>query len=234
MNKSKKKMKYNKKSQMKNGNNGCNGCNGNCGNDEGDEETNSDDDEKSGSSIYDFNGISTEITNYSMETPLVDSLINMRKKYKTNGSSNHIAAIIPDKHYFTQSYNSLIVVKGINSDKTKYGNKNVQTHAEMDALKKTNNLIKCNKIKKGKRMSLIILRVNRNNKLCCSAPCLHCTMQLSKSKSIVIDKIYFSTDSENIVCIKFNDWKLNPSSHITNGWRLLNKKNIERKSKLKN
>lgn len=228
MNKGKKKMKYNKKSQMNNVNNG---CNGNCGSDEDDDDVSSDEDGQSGRSLYNFNGISTEITNYNMETPLVDSLINMRKKYKTNGSSNHIAAIIPDKYYFTQSYNSSIVVKGINSDKTKYGNKNVRTHAEMDALKKTNNLIKCNKIKKGKRMSLIILRVNRNNKLCCSAPCLHCTMQLSKSKSIIIDKIYFSTDSEDIVCIKFNDWKLKPSEHITSGWRILNKKNIERRKK---
>jgi hypothetical protein len=171
-----------------------------------------------------------EKTNYDMNTPLVDGLIKVRNNYKTNSSSNHIAALIKDKNNFLEHYNSLTITKGINSDKTKYGNKNVKTHAEMDALNKTYNLVKRRKLKKGVKMSLIILRVNRNGKLCQSAPCVHCTIQLSKLKNIIIDKIYFSTDGEKIVSIKLTDWLKNPPQHITSGWRRLNKKNIEKRN----
>ncbi len=201
--------------------------NNNCNNDSSneDESINLDDDEKSD------NNISTEKTNYDINTPLIDGLIKIRNNYKTNSSSNHIAALIPDKNYFLHNYNSLTVTKGINSDKTKYGNKNVKTHAEMDALKKTHNLIKRHKLKKGVKMSLIILRVNKNGKLCESAPCLHCTIQFSKLRNITIDKIYFSIDGEKIVCTKFTDWLQNPSTHVTSGWRTLNKKNLDKRNK---
>jgi hypothetical protein len=172
-----------------------------------------------------------EETMYDINTPLVEGLVKIRNKCETNNSSNHIAALIPNKHNFTQNYNSSNVTKGINSDKTKYGNKNVRTHAEMDAIRKTSNQMKCNKIKKGKKMSLLILRVNKNGKLCCSAPCLHCTMQLSKVTNIIIDKIYFSIDNEKIVSVKFNDWVINPSQHITSGWKTLNRKNNEKNKK---
>jgi hypothetical protein len=191
-----------------------------------DEET--DDDDSSDRSV------STEETEYDIHTPLIDGLVKIRNGNKTNNSSNHIAAIFPDECHFLHNYNSFTITKGINSDKTGYGNKNVRTHAEMDALRKTHNLVKCNKIKKRKKMSLLILRVNRNGKLCDSAPCLHCTMQLLKSKNIIFDKIYFSINNEKIVCIKFSDWLLNPSQHVTSGWRTLQKKNIaKRKNKYK-
>ena len=143
MNKNKKNGKFKNKSSN----------NGNGSND--DESINTDDDDPSDRSCCSNNSTSTEETNYDVNTPLVDGLIKIRNNYKTNGSSNHIAALIPDKNHFLQNYNSLTITKGINSDKTKYGNKNVKTHAEMDALKKTHNLIKRHKLKKGVKMIFI-------------------------------------------------------------------------------
>lgn len=172
-----------------------------------------------------------EITDYDINTPLIDCLIKIRCGIKTNNSANHIAALIPSKNCFFHNYNSLTITKGINSDKTKFGNKNVKTHAEIDALRKTHNMFKCGKKKKRIKMSMVILRINRNGYLCESAPCYHCTLQLSKSKDLIIDKIYFSVDGGQIVYSKFSEWKVNPPAHITKGWKVLNRINNEKRQK---
>jgi hypothetical protein len=173
----------------------------------------------------------TETTNYDNNTPLINCLMKIRCGNKTNNSSNHIAALIPSKDCFSQNYNSFTTTKGINSDKTKFGNKNVKTHAEMDVLRKTQNMFKCGKKKKRIKMSLVILRVNRNGLLCESAPCYHCTLQLSKSKDLIIDKIYFSVNGGKIVYSKFSEWIVNPPTHITKGWKVLERINNEKRKK---
>ena len=103
---------------------------------------------------------------------------------------------------FLQMRNGLAII-GENSSKPLYTNSKIQTHAEMDALNKVNYLLKCKKIKKTK-MDLIVLRVNKSGNLCESAPCFHCTKQLFENKSIKIEKLYYSTSSGNIKCVKFN------------------------------
>lgn len=109
-------------------------------------------------------------------------------------------------------------VIGENSDRCLYGNNRIKTHAEMDAYKKLEIMIKSKKIKNNK-MDLIVLRVNKVGDLCESAPCLHCTNYLASKDLISIDKLYYSTSSGSIVSIKFNEWKNNGPNHISKGWR---------------
>ena len=119
-------------------------------------------------------------------------------------------------------------VIGENSDKPLYSNNKIKTHAEMDALNKARGLIRCGKIKKNK-MNLIVLRVNKLGNLCESAPCFHCTKELSENEQIQIDKLYFSKSDQTITCIKFDKWVDSGKSHISKGWRWLQKNNCNHK-----
>jgi len=103
-----------------------------------------------------------------------------------------------------------------------HGNVNIKTHAEIDALEKIKNMIRCKKIKKT-TMNLFVIRINKEGKLCNSAPCYHCTNTLLKEKDIKINKLYYSTANECISCIKFNDWIQNDEIHISSGWKWLKK-----------
>lgn len=108
---------------------------------------------------------------------------------------------------------------GENSDKSLFGNSKIKTHAEIDALKKLLKLIKFKKIKKP-CMDLLVLRVNKNLSLGESAPCYHCTQMLSKCTNITIDKLYYSCNGGSICCIKFSDWVINGTDHVSKGWRV--------------
>lgn len=116
------------------------------------------------------------------------------------------------------------VVIGENSNNPLHSNSKIKTHAEMDALEKVKSLIRCRKIKKNK-MNLIVLRVNKIGELCESAPCFHCTKELSENNLIQIDKLYYSTAGGYIVCIKFNEWVKLGISDMSKGWKLLQNKN---------
>lgn len=113
---------------------------------------------------------------------------------------------------------------GENSDKPLYSNSKIKTHAEMDALNKVKGLLKCQKIKKNK-MNLLVIRVNKQGELCESAPCFHCTKELSNNKCVQIDKLYYSKSDGSITCVKFNDWTSYGTSHVSKGWKWLAKKN---------
>jgi len=116
-------------------------------------------------------------------------------------------------------------VIGENSDKPLYSNSKIKTHAEMDALNKAKNLLRCKKIKKNK-MDLIVLRINKSGQLCESAPCFHCTKELASNTIVQIDKLYFSRANGTITCIKFNEWIENGTSHVSKGWKWLQKNNL--------
>ena len=111
---------------------------------------------------------------------------------------------------------------GENSNRSLYSNDKIRTHAEMDALNKVKNLLKCKKIKKNK-MNLMVLRINKIGDLCDSAPCFHCTKELSNNDYVKIDKLYYSKYDGTITCVKFNDWVCNGTSHVSKGWKFLNK-----------
>ena len=116
-------------------------------------------------------------------------------------------------------------VIGENSDKSLYSNSKIKTHAEMDALNKIKNLLRCKKIKKNK-MDLIVLRINKSGQLCESAPCFHCTKELSSNNIVQIDKLYFSRSDGTITCIKFSEWIKNGTSHVSKGWKWLQRNNL--------
>ncbi len=119
------------------------------------------------------------------------------------------------------------VVIGENSERALRGNSLIKTHAEVDALQKLENFIKCKKIK-AQKMNLIVLRVNKSGNLCESAPCYHCTQELVKSSLVQIDKLYYSRADQSITCIKFRDWVKSDSFHVSKGWKWLesNRKKI--------
>ena len=100
----------------------------------------------------------------------------------------------------------------------------------MDVLQKAKALIRCKKIKKNK-MDLIVIRINKSGKLCESAPCYHCTRELSINNIIDINKLYYSRADGTITCVKFSDWLENGTSHISKGWKFVQKLNSEDYSK---
>jgi len=95
----------------------------------------------------------------------------------------------------------------------------------MEALNKTKELLRIRKIKSktNNKMNLLVLRINKSGQLCESAPCYHCTKLLSENNCIQIDKLYYSRSDETITCIKFDDWIKNGTSHISKGWKFLQK-----------
>ena len=117
-------------------------------------------------------------------------------------------------------------VIGENSDKPLHSNSKIKTHAEMDALNKAKSLLRCGKMKKNK-MNLIVLRVNKVGRLAESAPCFHCTKELTENNFIQIDKLYYSRSNGSITCVKFDEWVNSGTCHISKGWKWLQKRNNE-------
>ena len=107
---------------------------------------------------------------------------------------------------------------GQNSDRSPCSNSKIKTHAEMDALRKLNTLIRNKKIKQKNKVDLLVLRVNKLGNLCQSAPCYHCSQELITNSYIKIDKLYYSTTEGTIKYVKFADWISKPVEHITSGW----------------
>jgi hypothetical protein len=164
-------------------------------------------------------GTTSEFNKFS---PFINMLINRRIRFSELGPSCHIAAFVPDfgieNKYASWAFGKIAI--GENSERNRFGNAQLSTHAEMDALRKLDNLIRVKKCKKQK-MDLVVIRVNKVGNLCESAPCYHCTQELSKSQMVTINKLYFSRNNRTITCIKFSDWLTNKNLHISKGWRWL-------------
>jgi uncharacterized CHY-type Zn-finger protein len=94
----------------------------------------------------------------------------------------------------------------------------------MDALNKVKDLLRCRKIKKNK-MDLIVLRINKSGELCESAPCFHCTQELAKNNFVQIEKLYFSRSGGSITCVKFDEWICSGTTHVSKGWKWLQRNN---------
>lgn len=162
-------------------------------------------------------GITSEFTK---DSPFINMLINRRNRYCDHSPMCHIATFVPDlgiENKFTNWAFGKFAI-GENSERVRYGNKRLSTHAEMDALHKLDNLIRVRRCKKQK-MDLVVIRVNRSGNLCESAPCYHCTKELSNSTVVTIKKIYFSRSDGTITCVKFLEWLKNESFHISKGWK---------------
>lgn len=167
-----------------------------------------------------INYIGETVSEFNKNSPFINMLINKRIHFCELGPSCHIAAFVPDlgiENKFTNWAFGKIAI-GENSERMRYGNYKLSTHAEIDALKKLVNLIRVKRCKKQK-MDLIVIRVNKSGNLCESAPCYHCTKELSKSSIVTINKIYFSRCDGTISCIKYSDWLKNDKFHISKGWK---------------
>ena len=97
----------------------------------------------------------------------------------------------------------------------------------MDVLEKMKTLIRCKKIKKNK-VDLIVLRINKSGELCESAPCYHCTRELANNNIIKINKLYYSRNDKSIISIKFDDWLIYGPSHISKGWKWVQRTNSKK------
>ena len=96
----------------------------------------------------------------------------------------------------------------------------------MEVLQKAKSLIRCKKMKKSK-MDLVVIRINKSGKLCESAPCYHCTKELSQDSVININKLYYSRADGTITCVKFSDWLEYGTSHVSKGWKFVQRLNLE-------
>lgn len=106
---------------------------------------------------------------------------------------------------------------GINSSRKRFKNDNITTHAEIQAMNNLKYKLSRHRIRKIK-VNLIVLRFLKNGCLSCSAPCYHCTTEISKNKCIEINNLYYSTDN-GIAKMKFDDWMKNESKCISKGWK---------------
>lgn len=163
------------------------------------------------------------------EMPLFNTLI--KKSFMSSYNPfNHVAAFVPDfaknKNIFYGSIGRIAI--GKNSERKRFGNNKITTHAEADALNKLYSLIRIGKLKKTK-VDLIVIRVNKSGNLCESAPCYHCTKELLKTSFISINKLYYSRSDGTISCIKFSDWINSNDLQISKGWKWIQKLNEQKR-----
>lgn len=104
----------------------------------------------------------------------------------------------------------------------------IPRHAELDALKRAEELVTSGRVKKNK-FDLIVIRIGRSGALCESAPCENCTKTLASSKYVKINKIYFSRADRTITKMKFSEWVQKENHHVSKGWQWLHEKNEEKK-----
>jgi hypothetical protein len=145
---------------------------------------------------------------------LINFLVNRRIKNVFTDSYTHVATFVP----CNKIVNLNKIKIGANSNRIRYNNKKIKTHAEINALSKINFASKNNCV----TVDLIVLRINKSHCLCDSAPCYHCTCELKKKSFININKIYYSMNDGTIKCVRFDDWINKCDQHISKGW-----KNIE-------
>jgi hypothetical protein len=162
------------------------------------------------------------VSEFNKDSPFINMLINKRISSYDNGPSCHIAAFVQnlsiENKFRDWAFGKFAI--GENSERMRFGNVRLSTHAEMDALKKLTGLIRVQKCKKQK-MDLVVIRINKSGNLCESAPCYHCTKELEKNKIVTINKLYFSRSDGTITCIKFSEWIKNDHQHISKGWKWL-------------
>ena len=147
---------------------------------------------------------------------IINFIISRRIKNVFTNTYTHVATFVPRNKVI--NLNKLKI--GDNSNRIRYNNKKIKTHAEINALNKMNISSNKNRVK----VDLIVLRINKSHSLCDSAPCYHCTHELKKKSFLNIEYIYYSLNDGTITCVKFTDWINNTNHHVSKGWK--NIKNI--------
>jgi len=136
-----------------------------------------------------------------------DVLTHLRLKSNKENKYAHVACFTTNyKHFDIDNICSI----GTNSNKSRFNNKYITTHAEIQAYENLKYKMsryegKLNKNKR-KTMDLISIRFLKTGELSDSAPCLHCSIELNKNKIVKINNLIYSTSSGTIVKIKFDDY----------------------------
>jgi hypothetical protein len=100
----------------------------------------------------------------------------------------------------------------------------ISTHAELASFEKycfKTNHSYTKKPKRMPRVNILVIRLSRTNEIKHSRPCYHC-IQTFQRLNIIIDRVYYSDQSGNIVCEKFNDMKDSDKNKVTSGYRRRN------------
>ena len=142
---------------------------------------------------------------------IINYMIDRRTKNEFFDTYTHVAAFVPCRRC---NLNKIKI--GNNSNRIRYNNKRIKTHAEINALNKINT-----HSKKREEYDLIVLRINKSHCLCDSAPCYHCTCEMNKKSYLKINYIYYSMSDGTIQRVHFDEWKSKHKDchHISKGWK---------------
>lgn len=91
-------------------------------------------------------------------------------------------------------------------------------HAEEDAISRLPNRKK-NKLE---NVNMLVVKVKRDGSLSNSAPCVHCLKMMAEAplqKGYKIDKVYYSTDKDEIECAKLIDLIKSDSLWVSSYYR---------------
>lgn len=102
----------------------------------------------------------------------------------------------------------------VSTGQNKYRVNGLSIHAETDAI----NRLPVKKTKILEKVSLLVIKTNRNCELSNSAPCVHCLKSMSEKpsqKGYRIDKVYYSNGNGEIECKKLTDLLQAGTFHIS-------------------
>lgn len=151
---------------------------------------------------------------YNKFKNLVKQLTNMRDKCLSNkniSDSSHICAIFCKQH--------CILATGINHCRGMHDHTIGSIHAEIDSVQ---NLPQRPKNKKIKNLNMLVIKVSKKtHALSMSKPCIRCIDELLYMPNLYrykINKIYYSTNIEHIVCKKLTDL-IDDEFHVTRHYK---------------
>jgi len=68
-------------------------------------------------------------------------------------------------------------------------------------------------------MDLMVVRLSKTGVMNMAAPCQHCLKQLSEARYVSIKNVYYSKNSEEMVCKKFEELVNSDDKFISSGYR---------------
>lgn len=109
---------------------------------------------------------------------------------------------------------------GENSSREAYNGCSYARHAEMDAIMKLPPLYQ--KKAKRKKISLIVIRIDKNGILKNSKPCFKCIeymIRLNHQSGYKIEHIYYSNENGDIIIKKLSELEHDENKHVSWGFR---------------
>lgn len=69
------------------------------------------------------------------------------------------------------------------------------------------------------KLDLMVIRISKCGAIGNARPCFHCMKQLDQAKFVNIRNVYYSNNTGNIVCCKFDDL-LGDDTYISSGYKM--------------